>query len=404
MDKGAPWAALRSGKFPLLFAARTVSQWGDTFNTVAIVILVYRLSGSGLSVAITVVFEIVPVISFGFVAGMVVDRAPRIAVMVAADLARAAIATLLAIFGHQLWVVYVAAFSMSACTVFFNPAASSVLPAVVGKENLLSANSVIWSTAVASQVILAPLAGVLVATSGAGVAFGINAASFVISALFLARIRIDRVRNLPTDSWFGEITEGLSYVRSSRLLTTLGFVQGLAALSAGATSALLIVLAERRLHLGGARFGDLLAAIGIGAGIGPLILSRFARNADYPVFLFVPYLLRGLVDLSLATFASFAGALVSLGAYGIGTSIGNVMFNSTLQKVVPDDRRGRVFVFYDILWQTARLASLGLGGILADTVGIRAVYYLGAILLITAAIIGLTRLRRHDLGPLYPDQ
>lgn len=71
------------------------------------------------------------------------------------------------------------------------------------------------------------------------------------------------------------------------------------------------MLAERHLHLGAGRFGLLLAAIGIGAGIGPLIVRRAAHNVTRPLFLFGPYLLRGLVDLSLATFASFAGALAS---------------------------------------------------------------------------------------------
>jgi len=211
------FAALRSGPFRRLFAARTASQWGDTFNTVALVILVYRLSGSGLSVAATVVFEIVPVLLLGFVAGAVVDRLPRVAVMVAADLARAVIAGVLAVFGHHLYVVYAAAFAMSSLTVFFNPAASSVLPAVAGDEDLVGANSVIWSAAVVSQIALAPLAGVLVATAGAGPAFAINAVSFLVSALLLAGIRVPRTPAPPRRGRAGEIIDGLVYIKASRL-------------------------------------------------------------------------------------------------------------------------------------------------------------------------------------------
>lgn len=397
MTDRSSFAALRSAPFRRLFAARTASQWGDTFNTVAIVILVYRLSGSGLSVAATVIFEIVPVLGLGLIAGAVVDRLPRVAVMVAADLSRAVIAGVLAIFGHQLWVVYTAAFAMSACTVFFNPAANSILPAVAGDDNLVGANSAIWSAAVVSQIALAPLAGLLVAAAGAGPAFAINAVSFLTSAALLARIRVTRPPVAPRRSRLADITDGLAYIRSSRLLSTLGVVQGLAALSAGATSALLVVLAERHLHLGATRFGVLLAAIGVGAGIGPLILGRVTRDVKHPALLFGPYLLRGLVDLALATFASFAGALIALGAYGLGTSTGNVTYNTTLQSVVPDQQRGRVFAFYDVVWQTGRMASIGVGGVLADTAGITGVYYLGGTLLIAAAATGLTKLRRTDL-------
>lgn len=387
---------LRSGPFRRLYAARTASQWGDTFNVVAIVILVYRISGSGLSVAATVVFEIVPVLALGLVAGAVVDRMPRIAVMVGADLARAIVAGVLAVFGHQLWVIYAAAFSMSAFTVFFNPAAASVLPAVAG-DDLLDANSVIWSTAVVSQIALAPLAGVLVAAAGAGPAFEINALSFLVSAALLAGIRVPHNPAPAARRRLGDIADGFAYLRASRFLTTLAAVQGIAALSAGATSALLVVLAERHLHLGAGRFGVLLGAIGIGAGAGPLLLRRVTRNVSRPALLFGPYLLRGLVDLSLAAFSSFAGALAGLAAYGLGTSTGNVTYQTTLQTFVPDDRRGRVFAFYDVVWQTGRLASIGIGGALADTLGITAVYYLGGALLLLAATVGLTRLRTEDL-------
>lgn len=392
-----PYAALRCGPFRRLFAARTVSQWGDTFNSVAVVILVYRLSGSGLSVAVTVIVEIIPFLGLGLFAGAVVDRLPRVAVMVGADLARAVIAALLAVFGRQLSVVYAAAFAMSACTVFFNPAANSVLPSVAGDDKLLGANSAIWSAAVVSQIVLAPVAGLLVAAAGAGPAFAINAVSFLVSAALLARIRAPRPTIAPRRGRLADITDGMAYIRASRLLSTLGVVQGLAALSAGATSALLVVLAERHLHLGATRFGILLAAIGVGAGIGPLILGRVVRDVHHPALLFGPYLLRGLVDLALAGFASFAGALVALGAYGLGTSTGNVTYNTTLQSVVPDQQRGRVFAFYDVVWQSGRLASIGVGGVLADAAGITAVYYLGGALLIAAAAAGLMRLRSADL-------
>jgi predicted MFS family arabinose efflux permease len=273
-----------------------------------------------------------------------------------------------------------------------------VVPAVAG-DDLLGANSVIWSTAVVSQIALAPLAGLLVATAGAGPAFGINAVSFLVSAAFLARIRIHRVPAPAGRRHLTDIRDGFAYLRASRLLTTLAAVQGVAALSAGATSALLVVLAERHLHLGAGRFGLLLAAIGVGAGAGPLLLRRLTRNVARPALLFGPYLLRGLVDLSLATFGSFAGALAGLAAYGIGTSTGNVTYNTTVQSVVADERRGRVFAFYDVVWQTGRLASIAAGGVLADTAGITAVYYLGGGLLLLAAALGLTRLRTTDLRP-----
>lgn len=185
------------------------------------------------------------------------------------------------------------------------------------------------------------------------------------------------------------MVEGLRTVRSLPLLRTLAGVQALAALSAGATSALLVVLAERHLGVGPGRFGLLVGAIGVGAGLGPLFLQRLVADVRRPALLFGPYVLRGVVDLVLAAFTSFAVALGALAAYGVGTSTGMVTWNSVLQSSVPDRVRGRVFAFYDMVWQSARLVSIGVGGVAADAVGIRAVYVLGGALLVAAGSLGL---------------
>ncbi len=74
----------------------------------------------------------------------------------------------------------------------------------------------------------------------------------------------------------------------------------------------------------------------------------------------------------------------------MGTSSGNVTFSSVIQSHVPEQLRGRVFSAFDLIWQAMRLASLLLGGVLADAFGIRAVYYCGGLLLLAAALAGLT--------------
>lgn len=388
-ERSALRRALTRPGFRRLFAAQTVSRWGDTFNSVALVILVYRLTGSGVKVAGTVAFEIAPVVLLGFVAGAVVDRHSRRRVMIVADLGRATVALALVVFHDQLVVVYLAAFLLSGFSVFFNPAAASVLPALVPEEELVGANSAIWSAAVISQIALAPAAGVLIAVAGPGPAFAINAATFVVSAALIAGLPIPRPAAWTPSKHLADVMEGLRTIRASRFLTVLAGVQGLAALSAGATSALLVVLAEDHLGVGPGRFGMLIAAIGVGAGFGPLILQRFVNDVRRSGFLFGPYLLRGVVDLVLAVSSSFSVALGALGLYGVGTSTGNVTYNAMLQTTIPDRLRGRVFAFYDIVWQTARLVSIGCGGVLADRYGVAAVYWAGGGLLLAAGGVGL---------------
>lgn len=390
--------AFRNPAFRRLFAAQTISRWGDTFNAVALVILVFRLTGSGIKVAGTVAFEIVPVLLLGFLAGAVADRQPRRRIMVTADLGRAAVAVVLAVFGHNLAIIYAAAFGLSVGTAFFNPAAASLLPSVVERGDVVEANSALWSAAVVSQIALAPLAGALVAFAGAGPAFLLNAASFIVSAALLRGLPLAAQASRAPRRRMADVAEGLGIIRNSRLLSTLAGVQALAALSAGATSALLVVLAERHLHVGAGQFGLLIAAIGVGAGFGPLMLRRLIADPRRPAVLFGPYLLRGGVDLTLAATSNFGVAMAALGVYGVGTSTGMVTYNSLLQTTVPDRLRGRVFAFYDVVWQASRLVSIAAGGMLADAFGIGAVYVFGGALLFAAGGLGLTRLRTPDLS------
>jgi MFS family permease len=390
-------SVLAQPRFRRLWVARTVSQWGDVLGFVALAILIYQLTGSGIGVVGVVVAEILPVLLIAPFAGVLVDRLPRIQTMIASDLVRAVLAGVLAVWHDDPLVVYGVAFGLSAGAVFFNPAANSVLPSIVTDDEIVAANSATWTAAVLSQVVLAPLSGALVAFAGPGWAFAVNATSFLVSAAVLRGLRLgEPPRPVGRRRLLAEAREGVVLVGGDRTLRALAIGQLLAALSAGATSALLVVLAAEHLRAPADAYGILVGAIGVGAALGPTLLLRLIPDPRRPMFVFGPYLLRGVVDLVLASSRSLPLATVSLAVYGIGTSTGAVTFNSLLQARVTDRTRGRVFSLMDLLWQSGRLASLGAGGALADTIGIRAVYYLGGVLLLMAAAAGLLAARDPD--------
>ncbi len=187
--------------------------------------------------------------------------------------------------------------------------------------------------------------------------------------------------------------DGLRALAALPLLKALAVGQFLAALSAGATSALLVVLAQDRLG-GGGGYGLLVAAIGVGAALGPLLVVRCVRDPRRPLLVFGPYAVRGLVDLVLVVVTMVPLATGALLFYGLSTSTGNVAFSSLLQSRVPEELRGRAFAGFDVLWQTGRLLSLLGGGLLADALGIRAVYLLGGLLLLAASATDAVGSRR----------
>lgn len=380
-----------------LWTAQTVSRWGDVFNTVALAVLVFQLTGSGLGVTGVVVAEIIPVLLLAPLAGIVIDRLPAVKVMIAADLWRLGLALLLPFVAGSVPAVYAVAFGLSGGAVFFNPASQSVVPAILSEDELIAGNSGLWTAAVISQIVLAPLAGGMVAVLGVTPAFLLNAATYAVSAVVLIGlvVAVPVAAEAAADqrAWWRHALQGAVVITGTPLLRLLATIQLLAALSVGATSALLIVLATDHLGVGPEGFGVLLAGIGVGAAVGPLLLTRITANPRRAALVFGPFLLRGIVDLVLASVRAFPVAVGALAVYGLGTSSGTVTFNSLLQAETTPHTRGRVFASFDAIWQLGRLLSLGAGGILADTIGITAVYYLGGAMLLVAAAVGLRRAR-----------
>jgi len=392
----------RSPAYFRLWLGQLLSTFGDTLHYVALVVLVYRITGEGSAVALLVVAEVVPVLVLAPVAGVVIDRFDRRSVLVASDIARAVLTLSLA-WPQGAWHAYAVAAGLAAGNTFFNPTVQAVIPAITTPEQRLAANSVAWSSGRLVQILGAAVAGGIIATIGTDAAFVVNALTFLASGMLVARLRIPahagRIADAATRGLRGYLADaraGLSFARHDRFVSRLLIVQALASLATGATGALLVVLAQEHLRLDPEGFGWLLGAIGVGALLGPFIPNTLATDYRDARWLFVPYVVRGCGDVLLAIFTPLPVALLLLFVYGLNTSTGVVVFNSTVQGAVPDAVRGRVFTLLDVTWSAMRLLSLGLGGLAVGAVGVRPVYWGGGGLLIAAGALGLILLGGHD--------
>jgi MFS family permease len=392
----------RSPSYFPLWLGQLISNFGDTLHYIALVVLVYELTGRGVAVAGLVAAEIIPVLLLGPIAGVMIDRFSRKTVLIGSDLFRTVLVLSL-IWPQGAWHAYVVAAGLAAGTTFFNPTVQAVIPALTTEDQHLAANSVAWSTGRLVQIVASAVSGGLIAFLGTGAAFALNAASFVVSALLLVGLRIPAhagqlgagsKRGLR--SYFVDARAGLAYALRDRFVSRLLLVQALASFAVGATGALLVVLSEQHLHLLPAGFAWLIGAIGLGALLGPLIPNTLAKDYRNARWLFVPYVIRGIGDVLIAVFTPLPIALLIMFVYGLNTSTGMVVFSSTVQGAVPDAVRGRVFTLLDVTWNAMRLLSLALGGWLVDAVGIRPIFWAGGTLLMIAGILGLALLGRHN--------
>ena len=398
-------AVLREPQFARLWLAGLISSFGDTLHYIALVVLVLQLSGQGLAVAGLVAIEVLPVLLLAPVAGVLIDRTSRTAILIGSDLFRAVLALSL-IWPQGVAHAYLVAGGLSIGRVFFDPTHSAVIPAVTSEGQRLAANSVSWSTGRLVQILAAAAAGGAIALVGTAPAFGINAASFSLSAALIATLRIPpHAGQLAGATWrglgafFGEARAGLDYARRDPFVSRLVIVQSLASFAVGATGAMLIVLSERHLALQPAGFAWLIGAIGFGALLGPLIPNALAGDHRNAHWLFVPYVVRGAGDILIAIFTPLPAALAILFVYGLCTSTGMVVFSSTIQGAISDAYRGRVFTLLDVSWSAMRLLSLALGGLVVDRLGIAPLYWIGGALLALSGILGLTLFRDTRFGP-----
>ncbi|CAN5147344.1 hypothetical protein BH20ACT22_BH20ACT22_12630 [soil metagenome] len=290
-------ALWRDGAFLCFWGARTVSMAGTAVTMVLLPILIFQLTGSPVLTASVTAIEALPYLVFGLVAGAYADRANRRRLMIGCDLINAGLLASIpfaSAAGH-LTIPHVFAVALMSASVFvwFDSANFGALPALVGRERLVTAASALSS---ADQILFIAgpaLGGILAATIGPAPALSIDALSYLLSAALLGAIKRpfqgDR-EEAPAGSARqrkrAAITEGLRFLWRHALLRTMTLVGFGNSFTGGALLGLMVVYGVEGLGLArdDARLGVLYATTGVGALIATLLLcSRASPGAFQPV-------------------------------------------------------------------------------------------------------------------------
>jgi MFS family permease len=184
------FGALRERQFRLLFTGQIVSLLGDAITGVALAFAVLDLTGSATDLGYVFAAKTVPLVGFLLVGGVFADRLPRRAVMLTADVLRGAaqgtVAVLVLTHNAHIWEIVVLQAVAGTASAFFNPASTGLTPMTVSPERLQQANSLRGLSMASAGILGSVISGALVAGVGPGWALAIDAASFGVSALFLA--------------------------------------------------------------------------------------------------------------------------------------------------------------------------------------------------------------------------
>ena len=369
--------ALANSNYRKLWIAEAVSALGNRIHFIALMVYVYSITGRALDLGLLMIFMTLPNLFLGPVAGVLADRMDRRRLMITSDLARFALVLLIP-FTTDLWQVYVIVFFIGAANSLFHPAEFSLLPTLVEKEILVTVNSLQVTTMNIVAIVGPAVGGLLVAHIGTTSAFIADSGTFVFSAFMVWLIRPPRrteeAKETTVSKLWGEFREGLRYMFSDFVLKYILIFFGVLILCTAGLNPLFIVLTEKILGGGTEEFGYLISVLGVGGIVGGLIWgvvgNRFERIATIVNLLFFDALIIVFLGLNTNYYAAL-GAFFLFGMIGTAFSINIMTF---LQEYIPEDRRGRAFGVFAVMFDPLSMASMGIFGSLADFVGVRWIF------------------------------
>jgi MFS family permease len=392
------FASLKERNYRLYFTGQGISLVGTWLQMTALTWLVFTLSHhSATMVGLAVAAQYLPVLLFGAYGGVVADRVRKRQLLLCTQSALAVLALalgLLTITGVvQLWMVFAIAVLLGTVQAADNPARQSLMIELVGESrvrNAVSLNSMLVS---ASRSVGPAIAGVLIATVGTGECFLINAGSFLAVLAALAMMRdaeLQRAHRVPRAR--GQVREGLRYVRGVPGLLIPLLMMALIGTLAYEFPVVLPALAHQTLHGGAETYGFMLAAMGVGALVGGLLVATYGVTGVAPLSLGA--LAFGTAILLAAVMPTLATEIAALTVVGGCSTAFIATGNSTLQLGSDPGFRGRVMALWAITFQGTTPIGGPLVGAVSEFAGPRYALALGGVSCLAAAALGVSALRR----------
>lgn len=402
-------AVLAIPDFRKLWIGQAVSQIGDGLTSLATLIVVSQLTQSTTALAGITIAIALPQLIFGLLAGVFVDRWDRKKIMIISDIIRGVLVMglLLVRRPEDVWIFYVLGFLQAAVGTLFDPAKGAMIPHLMEKDMLLAANSLSQTTRVLTGVLGTALAGILVAATGntGTVAFLLDSLTFFVSAFFIARI-MTRVsgntkhEKVEIKSIMGELSQGVKYIFSRSMLLAVMVVLSVTMLGIGAVNVLFVPFLTNILSTPTEALGMIEAAQVLGMILGSILIGNFAAKISPRILIPAGVLLLGI-------FIGLSGAIPSLGwfypiIFMVGFSIApvNAATSTLMQKLVPDELRGRVGGAMNTVITLASLISMASAGILGDQIGIRMVFYISGGITIIAGLLAVFLMQEKQSLPI----
>jgi DHA3 family tetracycline resistance protein-like MFS transporter len=407
-------APLRHRDFRLLWSGMCVSLLGDGVFFVALAWQVYALSNVPTALAIVGIAMTVPTIAFLLIGGVISDRLDRRRVMLGADAARGVVVGMIAVLSLtgslRLWELAALAALYGVGTAFFDPSFDAIVPELLPASELSGANSLDqFVRPIALRLAGPALGGLLIAAANVGVAFGLDAVSFMASAGALlamaARPRVTRVRR---DSVVREMGAGLTYVKHHAWLwATLASAAIAYLLFMGPTEVLVPFLVKNELRGSAADLGLVFAAGGVGSLVCALALGQRGLPARDITWMYVFWTLATLAIAGYGLAHALWGLMLASLAFNALETAGTIIWATAKQRHVPGPLLGRVSSLDWLISIGLLPISFALTGPLSGAIGVRTTLIgagvLGAVVTLAALFVPGVRAIEGPRIAQHPD-
>jgi MFS family permease len=404
MSQLSPLAVFRHQSFALLWMAQFVSTAGSGLTCIAAAVLVFRSTGSVLSVGLMLLVTTLPSLLIGLLAGVVVDRIDRRRLMIMADVARACLMALIPLllpFGIA-WL-YLLVLLAAGLNQFFDPAQESLLPEMVPDDELAVANALSTISSVGAFTIGASLAGILLDHVSPAWAFSLNALTFLCSAACIGCVRHTSVverRPSSLASVEHDLRAGLGYVARTPALRSLFLIFAPIFVAFGLVQALLLPFASRTLGANDSAYG-LIEGVGLlGFTVGSLLMARLAERLHEGQWIAISITAMGALLLLFSHVSALPLAVLVYLLFYLANAPSYIARRLLIQRGSPRELRGRVSSAFMVTRDLSMMLGMLAVG-LADYLEIRGIYLGLGVFLIGMGVLSavLPGLRWPDVTP-----
>ncbi|HXG26717.1 MAG TPA: MFS transporter [Candidatus Binatia bacterium] len=393
-----PIAPTRLGSgFRYLLASAIVMNLGDGIILAAGPLLVASQTSDAFLVAMAYFMQVTPALLFSIVAGAIADRFDRRLISIVLNLARGVVLALLA---ATIWtgtvniaLVLGALFLLSTAETFADIAEGSLLPRLVPREDLTTANARLNGAFLGMNQLIAPPIGAFLFVAGAAIPFATDAACFLVAAILISRLARDAgaTRRLGEPSaedpasnpapqaqgFLGEIAEGIRWLRHHPAMRTLAVTIVAFNVTYGAAWSVLVLYVRDQLGMGEIGYGLITAASAVGGIVGTVFYGRLTRRFMLSDLMRAGLVVETATHLALALTRSPAVAMAVFFVFGAHAFIWATTATTVRQRAVPDAIYGRVSGVYRVGIFAGLVAGAPIGGYIASQFGITGPFWFG---------------------------